>query len=57
MLEIAHTVYTAQKRYHDALRVALALNRRETVEATFAGCTDPLEKKQLAYLLARHGYR
>jgi hypothetical protein len=27
----------------------------ELIAATFAGCTDSLEKKQLAYLLARHG--
>lgn len=27
------------------------------VESTWAGCSDLLEKKQLAYLLARHGYR
>ena len=41
---------------HDALRVALKLNRRELVESTFAGCSDPLMKKQLCYLLARHGF-
>lgn len=27
----------------------------DLISSTFAGCTDPLEKKQLAYLLARHG--
>uniref|UniRef100_A0A7S0WJK1 26S proteasome non-ATPase regulatory subunit 2 homolog n=1 Tax=Chlamydomonas leiostraca TaxID=1034604 RepID=A0A7S0WJK1_9CHLO len=57
VLETAHAIYTQMKKSHDAMRVALHLNKRELVEATWAGCGDALEKKQLAYLLARHGYR
>jgi 26S proteasome regulatory subunit N1 len=45
----------AQHKYHDALRVALRLNEPATIESTFAACSDVLEKRQLGYLLARHG--
>ena len=56
VLEVAHTIYTKMDKPHDALRIALKLNRRELVESTFAACADPLAKKQLCYLLARHGF-
>lgn len=56
VLEVAHAIYSKMGKWHDALRVALRLNRRELVEATFASCADPLEKKQLCYLLARQGF-
>uniref|UniRef100_A0A383WPA2 26S proteasome non-ATPase regulatory subunit 2 homolog n=1 Tax=Tetradesmus obliquus TaxID=3088 RepID=A0A383WPA2_TETOB len=55
VLQLAHRVYMAQKKYHDALRVALRLNEPATIEATFAACSDVLERRQLGYLLARHG--
>lgn len=42
-------------KYHDAMRVAVRMNERDMIEATFAACADPLEKKQLCYLLARQG--
>lgn len=35
--------------------VALKLNSRPLMEATFAACADPLEKKQLSYLLGSQG--
>lgn len=55
VLKVAHAIYTKMGKHHDALRVALRVNDPGVVAATFAGCADPLEKKQLAYLLARHG--
>lgn len=55
VLEIAHNIYMKMNRFHDAMRVALRLNRREVIESTFAACSDELEKKQLCYLLARQG--
>ncbi|MEW5318423.1 MAG: hypothetical protein WDW38_009646 [Sanguina aurantia] len=55
VLNIAHSIYMTQAKYHDALRVAIRLNVMDTIVSTFAACTDPLEKKQLGYLLARHG--
>ncbi|KAG1670671.1 hypothetical protein FOA52_010946 [Chlamydomonas sp. UWO 241] len=56
VLEVSHAIYMKMGKMHDALRVSLRLNRRELVESTFAACADPLEKKQLCYLLARQGY-
>jgi hypothetical protein len=35
----------------------LQLNRKELVESTFVACSDAVERKQLCYLLAKHGYR
>ncbi|KAJ9513655.1 hypothetical protein QJQ45_015409 [Haematococcus lacustris] len=57
VLEVAHIIYSKMSKHHDAMRVALHINKRDVVEATFAACTDLLEKKQLCYLLAQHGYR
>jgi 26S proteasome regulatory subunit N1 len=42
------------EKWHDAVRVALRLNSMERVHKAFATCEDPLDKQQLAYLLARH---
>jgi 26S proteasome regulatory subunit N1 len=56
VLEVAHHIYSKMNKWHDAMRVALRINRRELVESTFSSCVDPLEKKQLGYLLARHGF-
>jgi hypothetical protein len=33
------------------------MNSRELVESTFAACKDKLVKRQMCYLLARHGFR
>jgi 26S proteasome regulatory subunit N1 len=55
VLECAHSIYLKLRKFHDAMRIALHLNRRETIESTFAACDDPLAKKQLCYLLARQG--
>ncbi|GLC40481.1 hypothetical protein PLESTB_000708900 [Pleodorina starrii] len=56
VLRLALRIYTTQARWHDALRVALRLNSRPDVEAVFAACSEPPAKKQLGYLLARHGF-
>lgn len=53
VLDAAHRIYMKVGKLHDALRVALHMNRRDTVEATFAACSDEAMKKQLSYLLAR----
>lgn len=55
VLHLAHRIYMRQKKYHDALRVALRINEPAVIEATFAACTDVLERRQLGYLLGRHG--
>ena len=56
VLRLAMQLYLKHSKYHDALRVALRLNSRPDAEAAFAACTNPLEKKQLGYLFARHGF-
>jgi hypothetical protein len=53
--QTAHAIYLRLGRHHDALRVALRLGDPARAEHTFAACPDALEKRQLAYLLARHG--
>lgn len=55
VLATAHALYCKVGKYHDAMRVALQMNDRTVVEETFVACEDELEKKQLAYLLARQG--
>ena len=37
------------------MRVALQLSDRQRIERVFATCSKPLDKQQLAYLLARQG--
>ena len=49
----AYELYLKEKKYPDAMRVALRINERDLTEQCFAACEDPLEKQQLAYLLAR----
>eukprot|EP00798_Chlamydomonas_sp_ICE-L_P009842 gene9842-7728_t len=55
VLDIALKIYLQMGKYHDAMRVALRANKPDIVASTLAACTDPLEKKQLCYLLARQG--
>jgi len=49
----AYELYLKQDKYPDAMRVALRVNDRERIEQCFAATPDPLEKQQLAFLLAR----
>lgn len=49
----AYELYIKEAKFPDAMRVALRINERELTEQCFAACKDPLEKQQLAYLLAR----
>ena len=49
----AYELYLMEKKFPDAMRVALRINERSLTEQCFAACQEPLEKQQLAYLLAR----
>jgi 26S proteasome regulatory subunit N1 len=53
VLRTAFKIFKKVKNYDDALRTALRLNSSELVTEAFAACEEPLEKKQLAYILAR----
>jgi len=37
------------------MRIALRMNNHELILSTMTSCPDNLHKKQLAFLLARHG--
>ncbi|KAI8912639.1 armadillo-type protein [Gorgonomyces haynaldii] len=50
----AHQIYKTFGEYPAALQVALKLNDIELVKSDFAACPNPIVKKQLAFLLARH---
>ncbi|XP_047337356.1 26S proteasome non-ATPase regulatory subunit 2 homolog A-like [Impatiens glandulifera] len=55
VLDIAYTIYMKFEEYPLALQIALFLDNMQYVKQVFTSCTDSLRKKQLCYLLARHG--
>ncbi|GAB4816037.1 hypothetical protein N2152v2_003083 [Parachlorella kessleri] len=55
VLRTAYNAYIKVRKYSDALRMALRMDDRELAEQTLAQCDDIGEKKQLAYILGRHG--
>jgi 26S proteasome regulatory subunit N1 len=56
MYETAYEIFRKQKKYFDALLVALRMNRSENDEITalLKECEDPIMKKQMCLLLGRH---
>lgn len=38
VLQLSFRIYMGQKRYHDAMRVALRLNEMPLIEQSFGGC-------------------
>ena len=55
VLRTAFDLYTQCKKYVDAMRIALRMNDHGLILSTMTACPDTLHKKQLAFLLARHG--
>lgn len=55
VLDVAYHIYTKVNKFFDALRVALRMNKTQYVMDTLKA-SKGAEKKQLAYLLARHGF-
>lgn len=55
VLRTAFDLYTQCKKYVDAMRIALKMNDHGLILSTMTACPDTLHKKQLAFLLARHG--
>ena len=51
-LRAAFRAYEGVGRHADALRVALQAGDRELAAAALAGATDPVDKKQLAHMMA-----
>lgn len=56
VLKTAYNAYRKVGRWSDALRTALRAGDKELVISTFAECSDALEKRQLAYILASYGF-
>ncbi|CAL6276660.1 unnamed protein product [Bathycoccus prasinos] len=56
VLSTAHKIFMKVNKLCDAMRVALKIGVQSTNEETFLASKDPLEKKQLCYILARHGH-
>ena len=55
VLRTAYDLYIKCSKYVDAMRIALRMNNHELILSTMTSCPDNLHKKQLAFLLARHG--
>lgn len=51
----AHPPQTQVGKHSDALRMALKLGSRELAAQALAAAPEPWQKKQLAYILGRHG--
>ena len=56
VLKTAHSIFMKVGKMPDAIRVALKLCEQSIIEETFNACTDMTIKKQLCYMLARHGH-
>ena len=56
VLKTAHSIFMKVGKMPDAMRVALKLCEQSIIEETFNACTDMTIKKQLCYMLARHGH-
>ncbi|KAH0721485.1 hypothetical protein KY290_006786 [Solanum tuberosum] len=55
VLDYAYTIYMMFEEYPLALVTALALDNMESIKKVFTSCDDNLQKRQLCYILARHG--
>ncbi|KAI8925728.1 armadillo-type protein [Entophlyctis helioformis] len=53
ILKTAHTIYRKFDQFPSAVQIAMKLNDRDLIKEDFEACSDPLVKKQLAFLLAR----
>ena len=56
VLKVAHDIFMKVGKFTDAMRVALRLGEQKIMEKTFLATTDKQERRQLCYMLARHGH-
>ncbi len=47
-------IFFFPSRYPEALRIAIRLNDQTLAQEVFDACEDPLAKRQLCFMLARH---
>ncbi|KAK3818398.1 MAG: armadillo-type protein [Benniella sp.] len=52
-LRTAHDIYLKHDKYAEALLIAIRMSDKALMQSLFDGCSDPLVKKQLAFMLAR----
>ena len=56
VLKVAHAIFMKVEKYTEAMRVACRLGVQETMEETFNAAEDKLVRRQMCYMLARHGH-
>jgi len=54
-LEVAYDIYIKEGDFTEALRVAIQMNDKQRMLKVLTTCTDPLMRKQLAFILGRQG--
>lgn len=54
VLQTAYQIFMKLKQYPDAIRLAMRMKRQTLVQQTFSAETEPLGKKQLAYILGQN---
>ena len=54
-LEVAFDIYMKVEDFTEALRVAMQMGGKERMLKVLTTCTDPLMRKQLAFILGRQG--
>ena len=55
MYKVVFDIYKKENRYAEALRIAIRLNDSELAQGVLDACDDELQKKQLCFMVARHG--
>lgn len=53
--KVVYAIFRKVEKYPEALRIAIRLNDKELAQEVFDACNDQLTKKQLCFMLARHG--
>jgi len=56
VFDVAYKLYEKQERWCDVLRVALLSNQVPLVKQAFESVSDPLIRKQMAFILSQHRY-
>eukprot|EP00281_Chroomonas_sp_CCMP1168_P026072 CAMPEP_0206230098 /NCGR_PEP_ID=MMETSP0047_2-20121206/10060_1 /ASSEMBLY_ACC=CAM_ASM_000192 /TAXON_ID=195065 /ORGANISM="Chroomonas mesostigmatica_cf, Strain CCMP1168" /LENGTH=915 /DNA_ID=CAMNT_0053653463 /DNA_START=69 /DNA_END=2816 /DNA_ORIENTATION=- len=55
IFKVVYSIFRKVDKYPEALRIAIRLNDQKLAQEVFDACSDEMTKKQLCFLLARHG--
>ncbi|KAL5056663.1 hypothetical protein RYX36_037345 [Vicia faba] len=55
VLDLAYSIYLKFEEYPNALRIALFMDKLQYARKVVTSCNDVHQKKQLCYIIARHG--